>query len=138
VMEEEGIYYLFRHTADEHRMVLANTPGSHPDMPGHSTITYETMTASTPLEERILTWERAQELRSGKVTLWDHCFELPHKHLESEKPISESVKAGKLDHKLKLADNDKLEIYDYPAGYAKRFDGVNKSGGDQAAELQKV
>ena len=28
VMEEEGIYYCFKHTADGHQMVVANTPGS--------------------------------------------------------------------------------------------------------------
>src|SRR5918992_1548478 len=27
---------------------------------------------------RVASWEKVQELRSGKVTLWDHCFERPH------------------------------------------------------------
>ena len=43
-----------------------------------------------------------------------------------------------MTHKLKVGDNDKLELYDYPGGYAGRFDGVDKRGGDQAAELQKI
>ncbi len=33
LMEEDGIFYFFKHTADAHKMVLANTPQSHPDLP---------------------------------------------------------------------------------------------------------
>jgi hypothetical protein len=28
-------------------------------------------------QTRILAWEKVQELRPGKLTLWDHAFELP-------------------------------------------------------------
>src|SRR5205807_9732036 len=69
LMEEEGIYYFFKHSDDGHKMVVANTPASHPDMPGHASIIFETMTAGSQLEDRIFTWKKAQELRSGKVTL---------------------------------------------------------------------
>jgi type VI secretion system secreted protein VgrG len=138
LMEEEGIYYFFKHSDGRHEMVLGNTAQSHPDLPNYPNLIYEQMAGGNRLEDRVHTWERMQELRSGKITLWDHCFELPHKHLESEKPVPETVKVGKLEHKLKLADTGTLEIYDYPGGYAKRFDGVNKSGGDQPAQLQKV
>jgi type VI secretion system secreted protein VgrG len=48
------------------------------------------------------------------------------------------VQAGKVTHKLKVGGNDKFEIYDYPGAYAQRFDGVDKSGGDQPAELGKI
>jgi type VI secretion system secreted protein VgrG len=138
LMEEEGIFYFFKHTDGRHEMVLANTPQSNPDLQNQASLIYEEMSGGSRPEDRVHAWDRIQELRSGKVTLWDHSFELPHKHLEAEKPILESIKAGKLEHKLKLADNDKLELYDFPGGYAKRFDGVNKSGGDQASQLQKV
>ena len=80
-------------------------------------------------EDRIFSWEKVQELRSGKYTLWDHCFELPHKHLEADKPIQESVQVGEVTHKLKVANNDRLEFYDYPGAYAQRFDGIDKGGG---------
>src|SRR4030095_2323195 len=41
LMEEEGIYYFFKHTEDGHQMVVANTPSSHPDMPNKSRFIYE-------------------------------------------------------------------------------------------------
>ena len=87
LMEEEGIYYFFKHTAGSHTMVVANTPGSHPDILRARAISSTRPSAGgTREEDRVNAWEKAQELRSSKVTLWDHCFELPHKHLEAERP----------------------------------------------------
>jgi type VI secretion system secreted protein VgrG len=138
LMEEEGIYYFFRHTADGHTLVVANTPASHPDLPDASKITYEGVEGGIRDDARIHEWQKVQELRSGQYTLWDHCFELPHKHLEANQPILDSVAAGKVVHKLKVGNNDRLEIYDWPGEYAQRFDGVDRGGGDQPAELQKI
>jgi type VI secretion system secreted protein VgrG len=138
LMEEEGIYYFFRHSAGSHKMVVANDPGSHSDLPGKSSLIYESVHGGSRTEDRITNWEKAQELKSGKVTLWDHCFELPHKHLEAEAPIQGSVAAGKSSHKLKVGNNDKFELYDYPGAYAQRFDGIDKGGGERPSELQKI
>ncbi len=135
LMEEEGIYYFFKHSNGSHKMVVANTPQSHADL---GNIIYETIEGGNRPEDRILEWSKAQELRSGKYTLWDHCFELPHKHLDADKTIQESVTAGKVSHKLKVGGNDNFEIYDYPGAYAQRFDGIDKGGGEQPSELQKI
>jgi type VI secretion system secreted protein VgrG len=138
LMEEEGIYYFFKHSADGCKMVVANTPGSHPDVPEDSKLIYETITGGNREEHRVQYWEKAQELRSGKYTLWDHCFELPHKHLEADKTAPDAVSVGSVPHKLKVANNDKLEIYDFPGEYAQRFDGVAPGGGDRPADVQKI
>ena len=138
LMEEEGIYYFFKHSAGGHQMVVANTPQSHPSVPDHGTITFEGVEGGTRDDDRIHSWEKIQELRTGKYTLWDHCFEIPHKHLEAEKKLLDSVTAGEVSHKLLVPPSEKLEIYDWPGAYAQRFDGVDKGGGDQPAELQKI
>lgn len=140
LMEEEGIYYFFKHTADGHKMIVANTPDSHPkfDEDSEKTLIYEEAFGGFRDEYRILAWEKIQELRSGKYTLWDHCFELPHKHLEGQVDILESLQVGNIDHKLQVGDNDKLEIYDYPGAYAQRFDGVDKGGADQSSDLSNI
>lgn len=138
LMEEEGIYYFFKHSADSHKMVIANAPQSHPDLPGPSRIIYEVIEGGKRQEDRIYRWDKTQELHSGKYTLWDHCFELPGKHLEAEKTVIENVQAGKVAHKLKVGVNDSMQIYDYPGGYAQRFDGVDSGGGDNSADLQKI
>jgi type VI secretion system secreted protein VgrG len=138
LMEEEGIYYFFKHNAGGHQMVVANTPQSHAELPGKTKIIYEDVEGGTRDDDRIHDWAKVQEWRSGKYTLWDHCFELPHKHLEAESNIQDSVSVGKVSHKMKVNGNDKFEIYDYPGEYAQRFDGVDRGGGDRAGDLQKI
>lgn len=138
MMEEEGAYYFFEHTAKGHTLVVANTPQGHVDLPEYPKAIYEEATGGTRDDMRIIEWEKVQELRSGKVTLWDHSFELPQQNLEAQKTILETVSVGKVTHKLKVADNDKLELYDYPGAYAQRFDGVDPGGGDRAADLKKI
>ncbi len=137
-MEEEGIFYFFKHTAGGHQMVLANTPQSHPAVPYLTTATWEGGAHATAEEDRVFGWSKGQEIRSGKFTVWDDTFEMPDKHLDAEKSIMDTVSVGTVTHKLKVANNDSLELYDYPGGYASRFDGVNKSGGEQASNLQHI
>lgn len=138
LMEEEGIFYYFQHTADRHTLVVANTPQSHVPMPQMENIIFEELHGGVRDEMRVREWERIQELRSGKYTLWDHSFELPHKHLEADEPIMPEVTAGKVTHKLSPGVKGALEIYDYPGGYAQRFDGVAKGGSDRSGDLQKI
>ncbi len=141
LMEEEGIYYFFKHSSSGHQLVLANTPQSHPEAPFLPTAIWEQwMSASHASfeEDRVFDWSKGQEIRSGKFTAQDHKFEMPTKNLEADKAIMESVTVGTVTHKLKVANNDGLELYDYPGGYASRFDGINKSGGDQSDRLQKI
>ena len=138
LMEEEGIFYYFRHTGDGHTMVIANTPSSHKDIPQAPKLFYDPYTGGVDEAEIVYAWEKQQTLRSGKTSLWDHSFELPYKSLEAQDLILESVNTGQITHQLKVGGNDKFELYDYPGGYAERFDGVNPSGGDQAGELQKI
>jgi type VI secretion system secreted protein VgrG len=139
LMEEEGIYYYFAHTPSGHQLIVANTPQSHRDLPGNKDITYVTIThEGDQTDDAIHEWSRSQGLKPGKYTLWDYHFQLPDKHLEVERPVTESTTVGGHTHKIKVGDNSKLEIYDYPGGYARRYDGIDKGGGEQPAELQKI
>src|SRR6202034_4322252 len=88
-------------------------------------------------EERITWWQKEQLWGSGKYNTWDHHFQLPHKHLPAEATSGITVQVGKVAHKLNLAGNEELEVYDYPAAYAQRFDDINRSGGVQGT-IQNV
>lgn len=138
LMEEEGIYYFFKHSKGNHEMVVTDASKQHPDVPGPSSVIYEEKLGGMRDETRVIAWEKTQELRSGKYTLWDHCFELPGNNLEAKQTLLDAVTVGTVSHKLKVGVNDPLEIYDYPGGYAQRFDGINKSGGEQPSEIQKI
>jgi type VI secretion system secreted protein VgrG len=138
LMEEEGIYYYFQHADGSHKMVVANTPQSHAAVPGPATVSYRPNAGGLQPDDRIFTWSKAQEIRPGKVTLWDHCFELPEQNLEAKVPILDSVSAGAVVHKLTAGGNGALEVYEYPGRYAQRFDGVDPGGGDRASDVQKI
>lgn len=137
LMEEEGIYFYFEHAEGKHTLVVADSPAGHADLPDPSTVEYH---KPSPTESgfAVEKWEKVQELRSGKYTLWDHCFELPHKHLDATKSITPSVPVGEVTHKLQVGNNGQLEIRDWPGGYAQRFDGISKGGGDQPSEVEKI
>ncbi|MBK6404696.1 MAG: type VI secretion system tip protein VgrG [Holophagales bacterium] len=138
LMEEEGIYFFFEHSDGDHKMIASDSPSDHPDLAGDSKLIYEEVEGGVRDENRVWAWRKEQEIRPGKYLLWDHSFELPHKHLEAEALIHDSVPVGKETHKLKVKGVDQMEVYDFPGEYAQRFDGINKGGGEQAAELQKI
>ncbi len=138
LMEEEGIYYFFNHTNDTHQMKVTDIPNQHPSVAGQTNVIYDEVSGGEREDMRITAWEKTQELRSGEYTLWDHCFELPGKNLQVKEKTIESVAVGKVTHKLHVGGNDQLEIYDYPGGYAQRFDGIDPSGGPRPQDLKDV
>ncbi|MBZ5619972.1 MAG: type VI secretion system tip protein VgrG [Acidobacteriia bacterium] len=139
LMEECGIYYFFKHSKDGHTMVLANTPQSHPDLPFSPTAVYQEMVHNLELtEDRVYIWSKAQEIRSPKYLVWDEHFQLPNKHLNADKSITDSVQVGKTSHKLKSGSTDSQELYEFPGEYSRHFDGINKSAGEQPDHLQWI
>jgi type VI secretion system secreted protein VgrG len=138
LMEEEGIYYFFKHTDGAHQMVVTDVPTQHPEVTGQSNVIYEPASGAVREDMHITAWEKTQELRSGEYTLWDHCFEIPGNPLEASEKTVESVTVGEVNHKLKVGGNDKLEIYDYPGGYAQRFDGIDRNGEPRPQDLQSI
>jgi len=129
LMEEEGIYYYFEHSGGKHKMVIVNTSASHIDLPSKHRIPYYADTSGDVDESVSLinNWQTDYQLHSGKVTLWDHNFQFPTKKLDFQKT---SV--------FTTGDNQKLEIYDYPGGYGRKYDGISRSGGEQTSELALV
>ena len=128
LMEEEGIYYYFDHTDGKNKLVIADRPQSHRPCPAKSDIPFALKVAD---EEDFVTsikkWQNDHQLQSGKVSFWDFNFQLPSNKLDATQPTLFSV-----------ADNQKLEIYDSPGGYARKVDGIDRAGGEQASSLQSV
>ncbi len=137
LMEEEGIYYFFKHSEHGHEMVVSDTNVSHQPVSAPATVRYD-MNETAEASLRVREWIKRQELRPGKVTLWDSNFQLPGKNFQAERQPPAEVAIGSVTHKLQVGGNSALEIYEHPGGYAKRFDGVTAAGADQPARLQKI
>lgn len=58
--EEEGFFYFFKHASGGCRMVVANTPQSHPDMPAASALIYDTVAGGAGPEDRVFQWPRSR------------------------------------------------------------------------------
>jgi len=137
LMEEEGIYYFFKHSDGHHQMVVSDVANNHPSVSGQSSVIYEELYGGEPGDVRITAWEKTQELRSTKYTVWDHCFELPGRHLDESVGTLDRARAGSVTHKLNLV-GDPLEIYEYPGGYAKRYDNVGRGGGARPQDTSHI
>jgi type VI secretion system secreted protein VgrG len=128
LMEEEGIYYFFEHKEGKDLMIFGNTPQSHRDCPSkHEIPFFVKIGEQEDFVGSINSFLSGHNLRTGKVTLWDFNFQLPTKKLENSQTS-----------RFSLGDNQALELYDYPGGYARKYDGIDKSGGAADSDLQKV
>jgi type VI secretion system secreted protein VgrG len=111
------------------KMILRDDFKSPEDCPSKSDvpIVNEDLKPGEPWESAIKHWQTDYKLQSGKVTLWDYHFQLPKKKLEADQ--------------LSIFDaggNRELEVYNFPAGYARKYDGIDKSGGERPADLNNI
>ena len=129
LMEEEGIYYYFEHTAEMDILTLRDDFTKPEDCPRKYVIGFlnENLTESV-FESAVKKLQVDYKMQSGKVTLWDYNFELqPNKKLDVEKT---SV--------FEVGENKKLEIYEYPGGYARKYDGTDPGGGERSGDLNNI
>ena len=128
LMEEEGISYYFEHTSDHtHILVLTDSPDGHKDCPQQSNFRFDPEVGVGELEDVIRAWETSQKLSSGKWVLRDYHFEMPRNTLE----VTEAS--------LHITDeNRNLDVFDYPGGYAKKFNKPESRLGQVRPEGEKL
>lgn len=116
LMEEEGIFYYWRHTEDKHELVLADATSTHVATPGFEEIRYLEDDQGLAEVQAINEWHMRHEIQTGKVTLSDYNFETPSTSLKS------ATASGTRSH----AEKDH-EVYDYPAGHDVKADGDTRA-----------
>jgi len=116
VMENEGIYYYFKHEKGEHTMVLADDIGAHSPLPnGATTIPYYSGNRAAHVhdEDYIYAWSFAEDIASGHFAADDYDFKKPRAILDTR----QQQPAGHAE--------DSREIYKWPGGYTEVGDGEN-------------
>ncbi len=111
LMEEEGIYYFFRHEDGKHVLVLADSTTAVAAVPGYEEIRYKPFDAVQTDREFIHTWEVERQLQPGRYAHTDFDFKAPKKDLLA---LARATRAG--------ADNS-FEVFDYPGNHEKAADG---------------
>jgi type VI secretion system secreted protein VgrG len=112
LMEQEGIYYYFRHEQGRHTMVIVDSTSAHKPFPDYETISYTLPERVRRVDqEYISAWDVTHELQPGVYAQSDFDFERPSAALLTKKNVS---------RKHSVSD---YEIYDFPGEYLQKADG---------------
>ncbi|HFJ9880379.1 TPA: type VI secretion system spike protein VgrG1b, partial [Pseudomonas aeruginosa] len=111
LMEQEGIYYWFRHEQSRHILVLSDAYGAHQSPPNYASVPYYPPTLEQRERDHFYDWHMAREVQSGSLSLNDYDFQRPGARLEVRSNIARSHAA--VDYPL----------YDYPGEYVQSQDG---------------
>ena len=113
LLEEEGIFYFFEHTADKHTLILANSPNEFKPCSLQKMVSFKTIVGQERDEDVITEFMLSREVRPGQYTVRDFNFEKPSLDLTANL-------RGHGDHKF--------EIYDYPGEYQTKDEGERLVG----------
>lgn len=111
LLEEEGIYYYFRHEQDRHVLVLADAYGAHQSVPGYETVPFYPPDGQHRERDHISDWYLAQEVQPGSLELNDYDFQRPSARINVRSAMPRPHEAG--DYPL----------FDYPGEYEQSEDG---------------
>jgi len=112
LIEHEGIYYFFEHSASKHTLVLADGYGAHSKASGYATIHYYPPDPhGRRKEEHLNEVTGTKRIQPGKYKLDSFDFEKPRADLAASSVASRSH------------DHAQYEIYDYPADYSRSSQG---------------
>ncbi|MGF7212420.1 type VI secretion system secreted protein VgrG [Skermanella aerolata] len=112
LMEDEGIYYFFEHSAGGHELVLADHPSAHSAAPNYDTVPYYPPDYGARRERDYLDgWQAVARVRPAKSILRSFDFEKPRMDLTA------------MDEFTGKEPGATGEIYDYPGSYMEVSDG---------------
>ncbi|CAH0145253.1 type VI secretion system secreted protein VgrG [Pseudomonas frederiksbergensis] len=111
LMEQEGIYYFFRHEQGRHVLVLADAYGAHANVPGYASVPYYPKNEQQRERDHIYDWHLAQQIQPGSLELNDYDFQRPGARIDVRSAMPRPHTAG--DYPL----------YDYPGTYVQSEDG---------------
>jgi len=123
LMEQEGIYYYFKHENGKHFLKLADSGGAHEPYPDFEELEYHPAGKGTKTEECVSDWVVRTHLQPGSYALNDFNF----KKTKTEMLVR-AIAGRKHAHAT-------FEIYDYPGEYTEPDDG-NEYARKRIEELQ--
>ncbi len=111
LMEQEGIYYYFKHEENKHTMVLADAKSLHTPYPGYDKLSFLSTEQVAPDEEHIHAWHFAREVQPVAYATEEFDFKRPSFELRVKKEVARNHAQAK------------FEMFDYPGEYVQKTDG---------------
>lgn len=122
LMEEEGIFYFFKHDDGKHTLVIGDNAQAYADCPVNSKVIFgpSRLTAEEALIE---SWAARHQIFPGKWTMRDYSFQQPGNKLEGTAPAVTPIDIAK-----------DLERYEWPGGNTTLFNKPEARLGNMQGE----
>ena len=116
LMEQEGIYYYFKHADGKHTMVLTDSSSTHEPFPEYDKLTFRPAEGTGDAErEYVSDWAVEQGVQPGAYALTDYDFKSPRKNLRAMT-------------KVKYPNaHATYEMFDFPGEYDQPAEGTSYS-----------
>lgn len=111
LLEQEGIYYYFRHEASKHTLVLCDGPSAHDPIKGYETYPFRPGTAGQQGAEALHDWRIAREVQTSAYEHTDYDFKDSKRNLKTKYSVRR--KHGQAG----------LAQFDYPGEYVVPDEG---------------
>jgi type VI secretion system secreted protein VgrG len=110
LLEQEGIYYFFKHEDGKHTLVLCDSPAAHTTADGYESVEYRHASADSATGF-VSTWSLSRQVEPGTYALNEFDFNKPRASLvgKSQVPRGDA--------------HPDAEVYDYPGEYESVSDG---------------
>lgn len=116
LMEENGIYYYFDHSAEKHKLMLVDAHTAHPARKGGAEISFRGAAERHSFDEEVLTqWTRSRQFATGKFAQTDFNPMTPSKSLLKDEQGHASYR------------NAGLESFGFPGRYDEDQGGSLKT-----------
>ena len=111
LLEEEGMFYFFKHENGKHTMVIADKASAYEDCE-ESEVDYPEDYSTKAIDDHLTAWEHRYDFHTGKWARTDYDFKKPSTNLMTESQT-----------KSKFPDTKSFECYDYPGLYLEVGEG---------------
>jgi type VI secretion system secreted protein VgrG len=121
LLEDDGIFYYFRHDDGKHTLVLGDSVSALTKS-AEATVSFQSNLSGHRLDDRLKAWAHGYELRSGKWAHTDYNFQTPDTALVTQGASG------------KLPGMSSLELFEYPGDHDAVSPGTTRAGvrADQA------
>ena len=114
LLEEEGIYYYFRHENGKHVLIIADASSGYID-DGQNRFEAEVPSSTSEIFDKVTNWERQFKFGSGNFSHTDYNFEAPAANLLKHEPSINKIA------------NDHLELFEFPGRFGEGAIGQSLS-----------
>ncbi|CAN5317012.1 type VI secretion system spike protein VgrG1b [soil metagenome] len=111
LLEQEGIFFFFKHEQTKHTLVMADSATAHVPFPGFETIPFSAAQKAGVDKEVVSSWQFSRRVEPGAYALRD---------FEFKRPADDLLAASRTAFAHNGSDG---EFYDYPGEYSTAADG---------------